>query len=124
MGEAYRGGERLGEATGPTKADVLEQLERKHPDADEIRLRSASASTARGVSAHSPLSEKIDTLFSYHAPKGDQPKQYEEIRAAAKAFAQIILANTPAGADQTTAIRKLRECVQTANASIALEGVA
>ena len=64
----------------------------------------------------------VEVLFSYHAPKDDQPKRYEAIRAAAKAFAGILLENTVPCADQTAAVRKLRECVMTANASIALDG--
>ena len=64
---------------------------------------------------------EIENLFSYHAPSGDQAARYEAIRSAARHMAAIIVANTPEGADQTTAIRKLRECVMTANASIALE---
>jgi hypothetical protein len=64
----------------------------------------------------------IEHIFSYHAPKEGQPGQYEAIRAAAKDLAKVILTNTLPGADQTAAIRKLRECVMTANASIALEG--
>lgn len=69
------------------------------------------------------LKDKIEDLFSYHAPEGDQPLQYATIRTAAKAFAHVIVANTPASADQTAAIRKLRECVMTANAAIALKGI-
>ncbi len=69
------------------------------------------------------LTEKVDDLFSYHKPESTQPEQYEAIRAAAKAFAYIVIANTPASADQTVAIRKLRECVMVANASIALKGI-
>lgn len=65
--------------------------------------------------------EEIENVFSYHAPKGDQPARYEAIRTAAKEFALVLVANTPKSADQTAAIRKLRECVMTANASIALE---
>ena len=64
----------------------------------------------------------IENVFSYHAPKGDQPQKYEAIRAAAKNFAQVIVDNTPSCADQTAALRKVREAVMTANASIALEG--
>ena len=66
--------------------------------------------------------EQLDDVFSYHAPKRQQPQQYEAIRAAAKAFARTLLANTPPCADQSAAIRKVREAVMTANASIALEG--
>ncbi len=61
----------------------------------------------------------IDNLFSYHPPKGDQTQRYERLRAAAKAFAEEIIRSTPSGADQTAAIRKVREAVMTANAAIA-----
>lgn len=64
----------------------------------------------------------LDNIFKYHAPKGDDPARYEAIREAGKAFAQAIIDNTPKCADQTAAIRKVREAVMTANASIALEG--
>jgi hypothetical protein len=46
----------------------------------------------------------------------------EAIRSAARTFAEVLIANTPLSADQTAAVRKLRECVMTANASIALGG--
>lgn len=62
----------------------------------------------------------IDNLFTYHAPKGNQPRRYEVIRSAAKDLAHVIADNCPPSADTTAAIRKLRECVMTANASIAL----
>lgn len=64
----------------------------------------------------------LEHIFSHHPPEGDQPAQYEAIRAGAKAFAAIILENTPKSADQTASIRKLREAVMTANGSIALKG--
>lgn len=63
----------------------------------------------------------LDNLFMYHAPKEGQPERYQKLRDAAKAFAQTILDNTRSGADQSAAIRKVREAVMTANASIALE---
>lgn len=69
------------------------------------------------------LKDKIEDLFTYHKPEGNQPAQYEAIRAKAKELAHVIVENTPASADQTAAIRKLRECVMTANASIALKGI-
>lgn len=69
-----------------------------------------------------PSSIDIEDLFSYHPPKGNQPERYEKIRNKAKELAHVIIACTPASADQTAAIRKLREAVMTANASIALEG--
>jgi hypothetical protein len=66
--------------------------------------------------------QKLDDIFSYHAPEGTQPSQYAAIREGAKAFAQILVENTPPSADQTAAIRKLREAVMTANAAVALNG--
>lgn len=65
--------------------------------------------------------QDIEEFFTYHKPVGDQPERYERIRGAAKLLAVEIITNTPPSADQTAAIRKLRECVMTANASIALE---
>lgn len=59
-----------------------------------------------------PMPLDLDIMFRYHAPKGDQP---------ARAFAQVIVDNTPESADQTAAIRKLSEAVMTANAAIARE---
>lgn len=65
--------------------------------------------------------EDIADIFTYHAPKADQPQRYQAIRDAAKEFAAVLVGNTKPSADQTASIRLLRECVMTANASIALE---
>lgn len=62
---------------------------------------------------------QIDNWFRYHAPKEDQQERYERIRASAKDFAMVLVECTPQSADQTSALRKLRECVTTANAAIA-----
>ncbi len=64
----------------------------------------------------------LDNVFTYHAPTGTQPDQYAKIREGAKAFAKIILENTPQSADQTDAIRSVRNAMMTANASIATGG--
>lgn len=66
--------------------------------------------------------EGIEDIFSYHAPTPDQIPKYNAIREGAKVFAQIVMDNTPGPADQTVAIRKVREAVMIANASIALGG--
>jgi hypothetical protein len=65
--------------------------------------------------------QEIEAIFTYHAPTGDQPERYGVIRETAKSLAHVINDNCPDSADKTAAIRKLRECVMTANASIALE---
>lgn len=65
----------------------------------------------------------VRELFTYHSPNQLQAIAYETVRNAAKHLAEVILANVPHGADRTTAIRKLREAVMTANAGIALNGL-
>ena len=64
----------------------------------------------------------IENIFTYHAPTPDQLPKYEAIRSKAKEMGQCIVDNTPGSADQTAAIRLLREAVMTANAAIALQG--
>ncbi|MCW8132645.1 MAG: hypothetical protein KIS92_20010 [Planctomycetota bacterium] len=66
--------------------------------------------------------EQLDNWFKYHKPEPGQPEKYEAIRAAGKAFAEVVVANTPASADQTAAVRKIREAVMTANAAVACNG--
>src|SRR5271170_2661735 len=61
------------------------------------------------VAGQSEMLFNLEELFTYHAPDLQQRVQYSAIRSAAKYFAQVILDNTPRGADQTVAIRKLRE---------------
>lgn len=66
--------------------------------------------------------EALDDIFSYHAPTAHQRYSYEALRESAKQFAETILAHTPPSADQSAAIRKVREAVMTANAAVALQG--
>lgn len=61
----------------------------------------------------------LERFFKYHPPTDDQKEKYETIRASGHAFAFVILTKTPPSADQTAAIRKVREAVMTANAAIA-----
>ena len=65
----------------------------------------------------------LSELFTYHPVREDQAPKYTAIRSAAKYFAEVLLANTPSGADQSAAIRKVREAVMTANAAISLDGL-
>lgn len=64
----------------------------------------------------------LDNFFVYHAPSEADVVRYQRIRDAAKAFATIILDNTPNCPDQTVAIRKVREATMDANAAIACYG--
>jgi hypothetical protein len=66
--------------------------------------------------------EQLLNWFTYHSPTEDQLPKYLEIRQAGLDFAKVIVRNTPPSADQTAAIRKVREAVMTANQSIACGG--
>lgn len=65
---------------------------------------------------------QLENWFTYHAPNAEQLPKYQAIREAALKFAQVVVENTPPSADQTAAIRKIREATFTANASIACNG--
>lgn len=62
---------------------------------------------------------ELNNWFTYHPPQGDQQERYVKIRDKAKEFAELIIASTPSCADQTAAIRKLRETVMAVNLAIA-----
>jgi hypothetical protein len=67
--------------------------------------------------------ELLDNWFTYHPPTGDeQLAAYAKIRSAARDFAMAINENAPDSADKTAAIRKVRDAMMTANASIACGG--
>lgn len=64
----------------------------------------------------------LDNWFRYHAPNEQQQAAYVAIRQSAKKLAETINAHCPDSADKSDAFRSLRNCVMTANASIALNG--
>lgn len=64
----------------------------------------------------------IDTLFDYHTPTPNQTLAMGCVRSAAKILAAVIETSCPPSADRTDAMRKLGECVMTANRSIVLGG--
>lgn len=66
--------------------------------------------------------EDLNNWFTYHQPSSIQVGIYGKLRDAAREFAAVILECTPPSADQTAAIRKIREAVMTANAAIACGG--
>lgn len=62
----------------------------------------------------------VGEVFKYHAPNPSQIVSYQQIRKGALELASVILDYCPDCADRSAALRHLRECVMTANASIAL----
>ena len=67
--------------------------------------------------------ERVEEWFTYHAPNAEQQVAYQALRDKAKELALLILAHVPGCADQSAAMRHLRECIMTANAGIATHGV-
>lgn len=66
--------------------------------------------------------EELAIRFTYHAPKPDQLPKFEAMRAAGKAFAQLIVQLTPESREQSLALTALDEVVAHANAAIARRG--
>ena len=65
--------------------------------------------------------DQIETQVAYHALNAGFSWP-EKLRNSAKAFASAINELCPESADRTAAIRKVREAVMTANASVACKG--
>jgi hypothetical protein len=68
----------------------------------------------RGVSH-----DDVRNWFTYHPPTDDQQERYVELRESFRNLADEILMKTPACADQTAALRMLRECSMAVNQTIA-----
>lgn len=66
--------------------------------------------------------ESILNVFSYHAPTHEKSTKYDALRSAAADLALEIARLCPKSADRTVALRKVREAVMYANASVALDG--
>ena len=62
----------------------------------------------------------INNTFTYHAPFGTQQARYVAIREKAKELAEVIVASSPASAEQTLALRDIQRGVMMANAAIAI----
>jgi hypothetical protein len=107
-------GSLLGLAREPTR----ELIDVRRPG--YIRLMDKPTDTPPGTLMSE--AEQLANWFSYHPPTAQQAESYERIRAAAKVFAEVLCRECPNSADRSAAVRKLREAVYTANASIACAG--
>ena len=65
------------------------------------------------------MNEQIEKAFKYHAPKNNQPKRYEDIRAKGKELAVMIDEYCPDSREKSLAMTKIEEAVMWANAAIA-----
>lgn len=69
--------------------------------------------------AQEALLLRIESDFSYHAPKLGQTEKYQDIRDTAKRFAQLLVKHCPISRELSVSLTKLEEVVFAANASIA-----
>lgn len=65
------------------------------------------------------MNEKIETNFTYHAPKPGQPELYQKLRDKAKELAYLIDELTPTSREQSVALTHLETAIFWANAAIA-----
>lgn len=65
------------------------------------------------------IPEELETRFTYHPPKGDQPDRYRAIRAQALLMANTIDASCPESREKALALTNLEQAVMWANAAIA-----
>lgn len=63
--------------------------------------------------------ELIKEWFIYHAPNAGQVERYGKLRDKARELAELFIELSPQCADQTVALRMLRECNMMMNATIA-----
>lgn len=61
-------------------------------------------------------------VFSHHSATPEKLKDYAAIHDGAKAFAQVILARVPDGADRDAVLHLLREASMLACSAISLDG--
>jgi hypothetical protein len=81
-----------------------------------------TATEYRTNRGHMFTKQKLDALFSYHAPNPQMTDKLVIVRAKARELAGLIVDSTDPGRDQDTAIEHLRTAVMFANASIVLNG--
>lgn len=65
--------------------------------------------------------ESLIDSFRYHKPSEQQVARIAEVRQGHIQLAKLILRAIPSSADQTAALRKLHECMMTANKAIVCE---
>ena len=131
---AERGPSLIGAAAPSTEAEQEHKIEGDRAQLDRDTTRENQEQAAAGDGQVPPPRRRQDGLdrlcakgleetFTYHAPDGCDLEHYAAIRAGAKEFALLLASYTPRCADQTAAIRHVREAVMTANAAVALKGL-
>jgi hypothetical protein len=94
-------------------------LEHQGQKAIEVTAKPAETLTLNLTEVESMSEKDLENWVSYYVPQAGQAEEFEAIRAASTAFAQVVCDYTPPSAAQTVALRKIREAVYTANAAMA-----
>jgi hypothetical protein len=92
-------------------------------EATKAKLETATKRVEEAIKVRStfakPTAQQLSHRFSYHAPKDDQAKRYELIRAFILECAKECVALTPCSPEQTRALNALDEAMFLFNAAIA-----
>jgi hypothetical protein len=88
-------------------------------DAKQFDDAAAEAGLATVYEIVPRVRQQLESVFTYHAPRGDQSTRYVALREAAKALAFSIAESTPPSREQSLALTKLEEAIFFANAAIA-----
>ncbi len=64
--------------------------------------------------------EQLIKIFTYHVPVNTQIARYTEIRDATRSFALLLNDLCSESREKSLSLTRLQECVQMANASIAI----
>jgi hypothetical protein len=63
--------------------------------------------------------QELESRFTYHPPKGDQPERYQKMRDKIKEAACLVAELTPEGREQSLALTHLQNASMWASAAIA-----
>lgn len=74
------------------------------------------------IAAGDPDMAKLPNWFTYHQPTAEQVEYYRLLREGGMMLARTIVLLCPPSADRSVALRKVREAIMSANASIACGG--
>ena len=119
MGQAFdRDGALMGEAFGATKREVFDTLMERHPDSEEIRIKTIHAAAqisdatqllqqeSRGGLPGSPL--KAERMWAYFA-FAHLPQPLQDVSRPFCDLAQQIIMTQPPTPERTVCLRKLLE---------------
>lgn len=110
----------MAEQTTPGTPEAVMHTEVQ--DAQEVPGFKPIYLDGRELNPKYPVNEAdLENRFRYHAPQGDQPDRYLQLRGMARDLAMAILALAPSSRERTLALTRLEEASFWANAAISRE---